>query len=438
VRTERQQALIVQSAEIRRRALVLVATMLLASPIAIAAKSKRPRFIQETPKFDTTYMPRTKPFALEIKRTRILYAEEPGKMLHARAQVVKLQAEQTAHVLQGRVEEAHDPTSPLNTLEHGTRFHLDLQKLVARVAPEIAWQLDTQIANARRKQAGEVAREEKNLDRQLHARRPTADIPAVPPSVDGSARDSELKAQLAQSQAAKRAAHLETGKLAMAISTGNGSASMPAILPSRVDLPPLLPGSGNVGSAEDALNGALNAAKKQTPIDPLDGQLAAAKKQSQRTVQLSQPVMDMVLTSVRPVSPTSFPPASDGGASGDSVDVIEWDKWHANFASLARQPILTALDKAHNPSGANTIEITVQRDHKLTAKIVKPSSPDFDQAMLQAYASLDANKRLSFPTGSQRMSVTFLIDNEHTGKGAPTGVNSKTSAGDKEFLLHHI
>jgi hypothetical protein len=145
--------------------------------------------------------------------------------------------------------------------------------------------------------------------------------------------------------------------------------------------------------------------------------------------------MDAILTHLRKIPPASMPAANTAvSAQLDSTETIQWDEWHSRFAGLARDPILLAVKKSGNPSGANTIEITVSADKHVTARIVTAGDKKFDQAILQAYQSLNHNPDLAFPAKSRRTSITFLIDNEHKRAGVPSGVDSQTSVGDKEVV----
>jgi hypothetical protein len=148
------------------------------------------------------------------------------------------------------------------------------------------------------------------------------------------------------------------------------------------------------------------------------------------------------LTHIRRL-PSPTVPTESGSAPAVDEDTdlkmtILWDAWHAQFADLARDPILKSVGKLNNPSGEDTVEITVTRNHHVFAHLSNPGkNKQFDDAILQSYQSLDGDPRLEYPPGSRRRSITFLIDNEHKEPGAPTAVKSQTTQGDKEVLHHH-
>lgn len=172
----------------------------------------------------------------------------------------------------------------------------------------------------------------------------------------------------------------------------------------------------------------------------LKGKLAPAQKKAQDLLNQAQQVMDTILTSMRPVPPIhlSSTPKAEPIPEDEESTVIEWNEWHANFAKLAQDPILKFVNKSGNPSGVNTVQITVSPHQKVVVSLfTKSDNNDFDQAILQAYNSLDGNPALKYPAGSRRPSITFLVDNKHTDSGVASGVTSETSLGDKEILRFH-
>ncbi|HEY9791940.1 MAG TPA: hypothetical protein V6D22_16155 [Candidatus Obscuribacterales bacterium] len=379
--------------------------------------------------------------------------QNPAKLLRAQAKVVQLQADEGETVLRGKVAE-EAPRSSITTLEHGLHamFHLDLKKLEANLAPDLERQMDAQIAAARRKIAGDVQREEHQMQRELAMQHPRPDMPAAPPQLS-----SDLSKTVTKSvERSKQMSHQESGAgekrllselppggapgaVMPRVGGGGGGAMIPVPLHA-----PHAPGIPSNSSAEvkdiekqmqSELDSARNHVRNATP--DLSRQIDTGTKLAGKTVTSAQPVMDAILTHLRKIPATSMPsPNTAVSAVLDSTKTIEWDAWHKQFAALARDPILRQVNKFHNPSGADTVEITVSADRHLAAKIVIAGPTKFDQAILQAYKSLDGNSGLAFPADSRRTSITFLIDNEHKGAGIPTGVDSQTSVGDKE-VVHH-
>lgn len=195
----------------------------------------------------------------------------------------------------------------------------------------------------------------------------------------------------------------------------------------------------DIDDAVRKMNEELTKAKLNLPPETnVDAQLSHARDNAQATVKRVQPAMDTVLTYLRHVDApktSSSDPVLE--PKEDEATVLKWDEWHAKFASMAKDPILRNVSKLENPKGDDTVEITVKADKTLTVKVVKASSTDFDRAILQAYESLNGNAALQFPSGSRRSSVSFQIDNKHTGEGIPSAVKSETATGDNEVVRHH-
>lgn len=112
---------------------------------------------------------------------------------------------------------------------------------------------------------------------------------------------------------------------------------------------------------------------------------------------------------------------------------LSWDRWYAKMGSIIHDPLLKALDRHGNPSGANTVLVTVWKNHRLSIQITQPSNAAFDQAVVEAYRSLDNNPAIEFPAGSCRTVVTYFIDNRHATEGTPIGITKQIIKGDKEY-----
>jgi hypothetical protein len=355
--------------------------------------------------------------------------------------------------------------------------------MTAKFAPDIAFMMEAQIANARRKLAAQVEREEQLMKQQLQARRPQVALPPMPvrpsaspdaskalesaiakskervgiPLVPSSKQASSdlskaMESALARSkQSGKMQADhaMEEYKAALA-KANNQSAQIPSPVNNRVSIPqnaipmdrtiPPVP-KVNTAAAEREMLETLTRAKLPAANLQVDAKLAMAKKNALQVVGREQPQLDIVLTKLRTKPPANIPLASQADpalvAEANFEKTIPWDAWHAKFAELAHKPILQEVNKCGSPSGGNTVEITVSPDHHIAVRLVKPSNDVFDNAIVQAYKSLDGNPALEYPAGSRRASITFFIDNQHKGNGIPSSVSSHTSVGDKEVLRNH-
>jgi len=432
---------------------VLFLSFVLSVPFQCALANGKPHLVEQQPIFDTSLMESRAPFKLEIKHTQYLFPEDPSLLLHGQAGVVDLRGKRKNQMLRGRVAQ-DNRDSTIKTLQYGVKshFHADLRKLTAKSAPELSWLMDTQLAEARRKLAGQVAREAQLMNRQLKSPQPQAELPSMPRRANASPDESRaLQAELAKSsQRDQRASASQLFRAA--VSQAQEHAERVPTVPSKQFVIPssgraVFPGSPippapkiDTSASERELSGQLARAKGQLPLVSRMGvELESARRRSRSLVSQAQPAMNAIMTSLRPIAHRDVPTASTAkqAEDRDTESVIQWDAWHARFANLARQPILEEVSKAGSPSGTSTVEITVWPNHHLAVHLTQKSNAAFDQAIVKAYQSLDGNPALEYPAGSRRSSVTFLIDNKHNETGVPSSVKSQTSVGDKEIVRHH-
>ena len=448
------------------------------SPSLVLAKSKPDPLqglVEETPRFDMSSSKYS--FQLGIKhsevlrgkRKPILHAQDSLGLLHGGARTFQLQAaergahlqSQTAqfgHPLQGQVDMngkpltgrvVENPRSPLNTKEiFHPPFQLDVRKLTSDVAPDLVSEMESEIEQARTKTADIVAQREKQLEPKMRADAPRPDIPPVPGKTNLSlglshAMDSEIVASKQNQQDAGR----RTEQLKSSAATGGlPRGKMPMMPGDKVYMPAARTMPGGKTISKTALNKSeremsaefARANKEVPPTTDIDGKLNDAARKERTQVATAQPGLDAILTHTRSLPGPTLPAVAKTAAAGDAQDVVPWDQWHAQFAQLAHDPLLASFGKTKNPSGADTVEITVWRDHRVEVKLSKPSNQAFDSAVVSAYKQLSGNSALEFPKGSRRSSITFLVDNEHRSVGVPSTVQSQTSTGDKEIIRYHF
>lgn len=432
-------------------AIVIVALPLQGTLARTAGHKGMPRLQAETPKFDTSLGP----FKLNIEhREYCRFLKDSTGMLQGHTGKVDLRAAAKKNMLTGRVTELQRQ-STIVTREYGVRprFYIDLQKLTATFAPDVAQAMEAQIAAARRKAAGEAALGEKQLAVALNSRRPQPGALSVPKQANVAPEVSKMleSEKSLAAQRAKQDSKAGGRQLAEAQTQAQQPwAKMPAFPKIQVVIPaytsaraPGLPAQqvpkGITSTAEQQMREQLVRSGLSVPKSQTATELELATKRARTIVSRAQPVMDTILTHLHKIPDAHIPSASNTrpAAEDSTTSVVEWDKWHARFATLSRDPILKAISNAGNPSGSNTVEITVTANRKVTARITQPSNAAFDKAILQAYASLDGNPSLKYPAGSRRSTITFLIDNKHAGNGVPSGVNSQTSVGDREIVHRH-
>ncbi len=452
---------------LNRSASIFLALILAANcPLANAKKTKKlppPHFIQQVPKLDTTFLPKPTHFELKIKHTDIVYAPDPAKMLHGKARVIDLHVEDNSNILRGRVQQS--AAGPLNTVEHGVRgkFHLDLQAMTAKLAPDLSYQLSAAMDRARKR------------DLAARAMTPsTFEPPQKDVSLAGKAVDEKIAAA-AQHPAMPKAAPIQdwVSNLGDQMNKVLGSvkiASLPiplvqvssqhmegAKLPDDLRMPegkvPAANGDvfGQLQKPKTVSSQAFDTNKTKIAVDPfakadpsnidphVDGRiLNKEQRDAQVNAQLAQPKMNAILTTLGKIMPAE-PKQADTNISADLEETIDWQSWHQNFADLARGPLLKNMEQAHNPAGHNTVEITVYSSNSLAVTVVQPSkSKAFDAAICSAYQSLAKNSELRFPAGSRRTSIVFRIDNTFNGGGTPSAVHSDTTKDDRELIRSHF
>ncbi len=435
-----------------------------------------------TPVFDSS-LPKPKVFELNVKHTEMF---QPSVELHGDTKLIELQAKKdSVEPLRGQVSADEKlPDSTISTVEHDVtpRFFVDLRKLEAKYAPDLAQMMKGALAAARRREAEQVAREEPLMEQKLKERKAAPDI-VVPLRKNANAASDLLKARLDQSkkneilQANTKMQNLQSAVAQAQSAKGTSMPDTPAKMPMQIpakalakipdlSIPSLpkvempqqnvvpqvqIPEENRPENKIPLPKVPLLAIPQQLPgkgptiipdikgnlsIPDVNAALNAARDKAQRAVNQVAPAVDAVLTYLRkPPAPKESTASTSTEVAMDNNSIIEWDKWHAAFAALARQPILRCVDEMGNPSGSNTVEITVWPNRHIEVNLPKSgTNKQFDKAILKAYQSLDGNAALAYPKGSRRSSVSFLIDNKHEGAGRPSAVNSKSSVGDKEVV----
>lgn len=171
----------------------------------------------------------------------------------------------------------------------------------------------------------------------------------------------------------------------------------------------------------------------------LAGELARARQMQSQEARRVRGELDAIMTVIRPN------PASDqeliGKIGSPSGQILSWDDWYARFTRAYEPQLIRAFRKHRDPSGSNTVSITVKSDLSLRATVYQKSPQrydNFDRATVEAYGTLNGNSILKFPAGSRRKQITFLIDNKHASSNPINGVESMPYSGDKEVLQNPV
>lgn len=96
-----------------------------------------------------------------------------------------------------------------------------------------------------------------------------------------------------------------------------------------------------------------------------------------------------------------------GTERGSKELTLAWEAWHKQLSAAVYK---TWSDIASVP-GKATLSITVTKDHQITPRMVRSSGNfEFDQGLILAVNALNGNPGLTFPSQSERQSVSFEAD----------------------------
>jgi hypothetical protein len=438
--------------QISTKLITLLAAICILLPVTqVADAKKKSKLIQQKPVYDRSgehpY------FELKIKYSRIVYPQDINTLLRAKARAAYLKSGVKANILHGHVKDSQ-VASTINTIQYNVRshFHADLQGILAETAPDIALKMDAQIGAARHRLADDLLRMEPLMKQELAAARPQPVFLPLPPALKvATTRTNMLQSLLEKSKenmmAASASAKVQLDaalKNAQRFNTEIYKIPMPGA-GVKIEFPKFENGYAqnksqsashvNVSISQKQMEAELARANQQRPSSQdISTQLTLAKPQTHAAIAAAQPELETILTYVKSPQPNKATTQQSVDAHLTYTETVLWDDWHKQFAKLASAPILNAVSKLKDPSGSNTVEITVWDNHRLSAMLVKANNPEFDKAVLNAYRSLTGNPSLQFPTGSKRDSITFLISNKNTGAGTPVSIKSQTALGDKEII----
>jgi hypothetical protein len=304
-------------------------------------------------------------------------------------------------------------------------------------APNLAAQVLAEQSRTKQVASDDLNRAKAQMQQALH---PQKNGSGIPSSGSGDGGAPQLLANAGGRGAGEPPAMPTAAALAPKVTDLDRERIQP-----RVDMPLDKPSLHQDLPRDSDVNGKLHIPQGQIKAEMATaGRLQASSNdvnaQLRKATDLASqatPQMAAIMTRVRRLpSPTvpellavaqKLPMQTSGGDQ-----TILWDAWHAKFAKLAQAPLISAFRKVGDPSGSDTVSITVSPDHRVAVKLTKQSNPKFDKAVMEAYRSLDRNPALAYPAGSLRSSVSFLVDNDHRAEGSVSTVKSQTTVGDKE------
>jgi len=382
-------------------------------------------------------------FDLQTKQEDVL-APNSNRLLNGKAE--QTQSSANSKLLQGGAEELASPVTSIQR-KGSTLLPQNLKYLTPTISPSDQKQLQAEINRARRTEFGKIdPNSARLLQSGVSKKSPNLDIDlfsAIPKLAPPNMLGSQLALPKSLHNDVSRA---EEEELQRAMRHAN----------SNVDD---IPGFGRANEVPNLnIDAEISGAKRfqQIPSDDIDLQIDKQKAVRQQSVpdidaimksQLarSKPAMDADLARAKTELQSVFrriTPNEDLAVNGrlkpsnvDSENSLCWDEWYKTVARLVEPLLLKELERRGDPSGANSVSITVWPNHRLAVQIVRGRHNDFDAATIHAYRSLDGNPLLAYPKGSLRPEVTFVVDNKHEVTGAISGVNTKPFVGDFEY--HH-
>ena len=95
----------------------------------------------------------------------------------------------------------------------------------------------------------------------------------------------------------------------------------------------------------------------------------------------------------------------------------------------------SSLPKHGNPAGTNRVHITVWADHRLVPRLIEGNNQNFDEAIIEAYKSLNGSAELEFPRGTRRKQNDYETAHIQEIPAATAAFESSTVRGDLETLV---
>ncbi len=98
----------------------------------------------------------------------------------------------------------------------------------------------------------------------------------------------------------------------------------------------------------------------------------------------------------------------DLGADRNSRELtLAWEAWHHQVSA----EVYRRWSEVACVPGSATLRLTVTRNRTITPVLIRPSgNPMFDRQLIETIMSLSGNPGLTFPSKSERTSVTFEAD----------------------------
>ncbi|HEY9677107.1 MAG TPA: hypothetical protein V6C76_03825 [Drouetiella sp.] len=164
-------------------------------------------------------------------------------------------------------------------------------------------------------------------------------------------------------------------------------------------------------------------------------ELAASPQRAEQTkLRIKQRKKESDKSLIKDLAKTAQNHSSAAPATAVDESLL-WDRWYANVNALVCQALQRTMPKHGNPAGTNRIKITVYADHRLEADIIVGSNTQFNQAVLEAYRSLNGNGELQFPAGTHRTINSYETAHIQEIPAVTAGFDSTLVRGDVENFV---
>jgi len=111
-----------------------------------------------------------------------------------------------------------------------------------------------------------------------------------------------------------------------------------------------------------------------------------------------------------------------------------WDRWYKHVNELVCAQLTRTMPAHRNPAGSLRVQITVWPNHHMRAIMIQGSNQRFNDAVLEAYSSLDGNQDLEFPQGTHRQLIEYETDHIQDIPAVTSAFDSQTIHGDLELV----
>lgn len=188
----------------------------------------------------------------------------------------------------------------------------------------------------------------------------------------------------------------------------------------------------NESVCRNSIRASLRQAQKE-----MDLELANAKRLTQERSKAASSYIEVAFSLQQKVPNIQSVPVFETPNFVDKEEYVNWDPWHSRFSQLLKPALLRAFREHGNPSGHNTVEVTVHSNYQVEATLIDSSDVEFTKATLDAYKALNGNPGLKFPAGTRKTKTSFYL-NHKKNLGLVAGINCNPITGDTEKFYRNL